>query len=257
MKKPFFALALMVVAMASGCASVERTTESKPSDTDKARQLLEMASAHITEGDGSGAIQTLDESKQLDDELPETYYLYALAYHLKGEKQLALEAAQKAVNLNPKFSQAKNTLGRIQMELGRYADAEKTLKEAASDLSYKESYLAKANLGILYYKRMAYEKAEPLLTAAIREGGESTCLAAYYRGMIHLEKNRLDYALSDFSRASKNGCARVTDAHLAKGQTLIRMRRYDQARAKMLEIQQLFPLSDAYDKAGQYLKEIP
>lgn len=257
MKKALLVPALLIIALSSGCASTTRRNEPVMSDHERALGLLELAAANIAEGDATSALQALNESLELDDRIADTHYLYSLAYYQKGEKALALQSARKAIELNPKFSKAKNTLGRIYLDLGRYADAERVLKEAASDLVFKEAYLAKANLGILYYKKMNYERAEPYLAAAIKEGGDTACAAAYYRGMIWLEKNKLENALADFNRSSKNGCVQVTEAHLAKGQTLIRLKRYDQARAKMLEIQQLFPMSDASDKAGQYLKEIP
>lgn len=259
MKKALLTLSFLAVALSFGCAnsSSGRRGESVMSDAERARALLDLAAANIAEGDASVALQSLNESKSLDDEIPETYYLFALAYHQKDQKDLALQSIKRAIELRPTFSKAKNTLGRILLDMNRFAEAEVALKEAANDLTFNEAFLAKANLGILYFKKMSYEKAEPYLTASIREGGNSTCIASYYRGMIYLEKNKLDHALADFQRSSRNSCSRVTEAHLAQGQTLIRMKRYDQARAKMIEIQRLFPLTDAYDKASRYLKEIP
>ena len=227
------------------------------SSHERAMMLISLASANITEGDATQALQALKESEEIDNSIPETYYLYSLAYHLKNEQPLAIQSARKAIELRPTYSKAKNTLGKLLLDQGQYAEAEKYLKEAVSDLLFDEAYLAKANLGILYYKQMKYDKAVPYLTQALREGGNTTCVAAYYRGQIYLDKNQYEYALADFTRASKNSCARITEAHLAKGQTLIRMKKYDQARAKMLEIEQLFPLTDASEKAAQYLKEIP
>lgn len=249
-----------ILLMMSGCASTGSNRGEAPkrmSSHERAMMLINLAAANITEGDGTQALQALKESEEIDNSIPETYYLYSLAYHLKGEKGLAVQSVRKAIELRPNYSKAKNTLGKLLLDQGKYAEAEKFLKEAVADLLFDEAYLAKANLGILYYKQMNYEKAMPFLTQALREGGRTTCVAAYYRGQIYLEKNQLDYALADFNRSSKESCARISDAHLAKGQTLIRMKKYDQARAKMLEIEQLFPLTEASEKAAQYLKEIP
>jgi Flp pilus assembly protein TadD len=55
----------------------------------------------------------------------------------------------------------------------------------------------------------------------------------------------------------KEGCGTLSEAHLAYGQTLIRQKRFDEARVKFIEIQKLFPNSDVSDQADQYLKGIP
>lgn len=258
MKKLLVCAAIATLGLQVGCASSSGDRPEKQlSKHERAILSLDLAAANIAENDGTGALLALRESEQLENDIPETYYLYALAYHLKNEPALAIQSARKAIDMKPNFSKAKNTLGKLLLDQGKYDDAEKFLKEAAQDLLFNEAFLAKANLGVLYYKKMNFPKAETYLTQAIQEGRDRTCVAAYYRGKIYMEQNLLDKALSDFNRASHNSCSRITEAHLAKGQTLIRMKRYDLARAKMLEIKQLFPMSEAADKAQQYLREIP
>ena len=131
------------------------------------------------------------------------------------------------------------------------------IKEAAQDLTYREAYLAKTNLGYLYYKKLKHTDAEYWYSKAIFEAGDNACMAYFYRGQLNFEKNLFEKANADFNRASRKNCAQFSDAHLAMGKTFLRMKKYDQARAKLIEVQQLFPTSDAAMKANDYLREIP
>ena len=249
-------LAAIALIFITACASDPNAPRSV-SDKERVDALMDMAVAHVSENDPVGALQILAQVRDLNDALPEEYYLYALAYLQKNEIRLATESARHAVRLKPKYSAAKNTLGKLLLDQGKFAESEKYLLEAANDLLYREAYLAKTNLGILYFKRAEMPKSEMWLSRAIQDGGPLTCMASFYRGKIRLAENDLLSAERDFQQSSRQSCSGLSEAHIAIGQTLVRERKYDQARAKFLEIQRLFPSTAAYDKAAQYLREMP
>ncbi len=246
------ALPLLISACASSPSGVRTLSKQE-----KINGLMNIASAAVTEGDSISAIESLNQIKELDDSIPQEYYLYALAYLNKNELALAEDSARTALKLDPKFTAAKNALGKILLDRGRLQEAEPLLKAAASDILYRESILPKINLGILYFKKMDYASSEKWLNLAISDGGPTACMAQYYLAKISLERNELGKASRNLHAATKGSCSGISEAHLALGQTLVRQKRYDQARAKFIEIQRLFPDSDAYDKAGEYLRGIP
>lgn len=255
LKKPSWLAGLALVLLTS-CAT-DPNAPRELSSKEKTGALMGIAVARVSEGDAISALQVLAEIREIDDSIPEEYYLYALAYLQKNEMRLATESARYAIKLNPKYTAAKNTLGKLLLDQGKYAEAEKYLLEAANDLLFREAYLAKTNLGILYFKETQLGKADLWLSKAISDGGDLTCLASYYRGKVRLSQNDLLAAERDFRLSAKASCSGMSDAHLAIGQTLVRERKYDQARAKFLEIQRLFPSSAVSDQAAQYLREIP
>jgi type IV pilus assembly protein PilF len=246
------ALPLLISACASSPNAVRPLSKQE-----KIEGLLNIASASVTEGDAISAIESLNRVKELDDSIPEEHYLYALAYLQKNELALAEDSARTAVKLNPKFTAAKNALGKVLLDRGNLREAEPILKEAASDILYRESVLPKINLGILYFKKTDYASSEKWLNLAVADGGPSTCMAQYYLAKIFLERNELGKASRNLISSTKGACAGLSDAHLTLGQALVRQKRYDAARAKFIEIQKLFPDSDAYDKAADYLRGIP
>lgn len=249
-----FAFALM---MATGCASTDPNAQRQISKKDRISMLVSIAAANIAENDTTSALQTLGQIRDFDENNSEEWYLYALAYLQKNEIKLATESARRSVKLDPKFSAAKNTLGKILLDQGKYQESEKYLLESASDLLFRESYLPKTNLGILYYKQGLLKKSDTWLTKAIADGGPLECMAYFYRGKVKSDLNDLVSAERDFARSARGSCSGLADAHVAIGKTFIREKKYDQARAKFIEIQRLFPSSEVSDEATQYLREIP
>lgn len=237
----------------TGCA----TTQSGLSKKDEAILLVDSAASSLNEGDATGALESLNRAVVLDSSNPKVFYLYTLAYHQKKQFILALESAEKAVKLDPKSSQSRNALGKLLLDSGKLNEAEKHLKLAAEDLTNREAYIARTNLGLLYQKRGETEKAEAEFSRAIEEEPYLSCLAAFYRGQIETARGELLKAQADYSKAIHAGCSGFSDAHLNLGKTYIRMKKYDQARAKLLEIGELFPHSSAAETATQLLKEIP
>jgi len=219
--------------------------------------LIETASADINEADPTGALINLRQAEELDPKSAQIQYLLALTYYQKGEAGMAIRAARNSIQYSPDFSAAKNTLGKLLLDQGKLSEAEKYLSEAAHDLTYREAYIAKTNLGVLYNKKLNPTLAEQWFSKAIFDAGDNACMAAFYRGQLYFEKSQFEKANADFKRASRNNCSQFSDAHLAMGKTFLRMKKYDLARAKLLEVQQLFPTSDAATKANDYLKEIP
>jgi type IV pilus assembly protein PilF len=250
-------LSAMILMMFAGCASTNSRTPKIASKAEQVKLLLPIAAADINDNDSTGALQILAQVRDMDDSVAEEYYLYSLAYLHKSEMRLAVESAKRAIKLNPNYSAAKNTLGRILLDEGKYEEAEKYLLEAANDLLFRDAYLPKTNLGFLYYKEGNLDKAEMWLTKAIQDGGSLVCLSHYYRGQVRSDKNQLLNSERDFAEAARGNCSGMSDAHIAFGKTLIREKKYDEARAKFVEIQRLFPSSDASDQATQYLREIP
>ena len=249
------AIALLACFLLSSCASTSGKHEmTKRERTDL---LIETATAALNEGDPTSSLINLTEAEKLDTHSASIQYLLDLTYYQKGETTLAIASARKAVQWAPAFSPAKNTLGKLLLDQGKLPEAEKYLSEAAHDLTFREAYIAKTNLGILYNKKANSTLAEQWFSKAIFDGSDRACMASFYRGQIYFEKGEFEKANSDFRRASKNSCSQFSDAHLAMGRTFLRMKKYDQARAKLLEVQQLFPTSDAAAKANDYLREIP
>ncbi len=94
-------------------------------------------------------------------------------------------------------------------------------------------------------------------TRVLTDEPKNGCMAAYYRGQVYLLKNNLPLAKKDFETSSKSACVGFTAARLSLGKTLIKLGEKDLARAKLVELKQLFPDSSEAEQATEILKEIP
>ncbi len=73
-----------------------------------------------------GVLAQLDENP----EDPSNWLLVSISKWRKGDQKGSLEAIQKALELNPNYVYAMETMGYNYMEIGKYKDAEKWFEKA-------------------------------------------------------------------------------------------------------------------------------
>jgi type IV pilus assembly protein PilF len=251
-----FPVRMLISGFILGClVSCASSSSSKKSATIEG--LLNIAGASISEGDYITALEYLSQADALDSANPRAHHLYSLAYLGKREFALAEASVRESLRLNPQYSSAKNTLGKILMDLGKFTEAEGWLRQAASDLLNREADRAKLNLGILSQKTLKADLAEYWFNRVIEERTSLACLAHFQLGRMQIEKNELSKAERNFRLAAKGSCSGLSEPHLAIGQVLSRQRRYEEARAKYVEIQRIFAGTDASEKALEQLRALP
>jgi type IV pilus assembly protein PilF len=233
------------------------STPSTSKKTATIEGMLNIAGAAINEGDHITALEYLNQAHALEPDHAKGHHLYALAYIGKREYKLAEESARQSVRLDPKFTAARNTLGKILMDLGKFNEAETLFKQAASDLLNREADRAKLNLGILYIKTLRPELAEHWLKQTLEDRTPISCLAHFQLGKLALEKNELPKAERHYRSSAKGMCSGMSETHLAIAQVLSRQKRYEEARAKLVEIQRIFVGTDASEKAIEHLRDLP
>jgi type IV pilus assembly protein PilF len=255
---------LSISVLSFGCAG----SRMRKTPEERAQLFLEAAAASKSEGDLTSALQYLAEAEKLNDGLPEIYHLRAIVMNSKGESQLAVESARKALSLRNNYSDAMNTLGRLLMEraqrgtegaptTNQLSEAESWLSKAASDLLYRDAWKSKTNLGILHYRKGNDSQALQYFSKAVEDAPAQACIAHYYIGHLRLKTGSFLEAARSYDRATQKFCAGFADAHLAEGVALERAREYDKARKKFLEITRNFPNSPIADQAVNRLKNIP
>lgn len=239
----------------SDCAS--RQPDEKLGEHEKLGHLLSMATAAIRENDPITALKSLILAEDIEPDLPKIYHFKSLAYYQKQDLDLALESSKKAITLDPKYSAANNTYGKLLLDRGQYLEAEKYLKLAAFDTLNREAYIARTNLGILYYKKNDFRRAGMELDKATIESPDKACLAYFYKGHIDFKNANFDAAIKDYTRATKKLCGSNADAYYSLGVTYEKTKQFDLARKQYLEIKNLFPDTRVAEKAVERLRVIP
>jgi Tfp pilus assembly protein PilF len=227
------------------------------SSSERADLFLESAQAAFRDGDLPATFQALREAESLQPKNPEIHHLRGLAFYARQELKSAESSVRRALELGPKASNLKTTLGRILIDLGRDREAIPVLEEAGKDPTYSEAYKPLTSLGILYYRRNQWSEAKREFDRAIQLQPQYACLAYYYRGHLDLRESKTTEALVNYTQATKSFCGGFADAHYAIGLVYQRTKQYALARQKFMEVRQLFPNSTVATQAMDQLKVIP
>ncbi len=242
----------------SGCSSSNPGDSKGPLTSERKSELLvEAAQGALVEGDPIGCLQLLEQAEKLDDSKPELYHTRALAFFARKDQKSALENAKRSIEINPKFSPGQNTYGKLLFDLGRYDEAKVALARAASDQLYRDAYRANTTLGMIAYREQKFSASQQYLDRAVQDGKSQACIARYYLGHLAIRaKKNSQEALKQYREAVRGSCASFSEAHLAIAGLLQKMGQTQDARKKYLEIQNVFPSTEASQTAWARLKEM-
>ena len=163
-----------------------------------------------------------------DDDGPRPADALAAARTMLDDKQYdkALKLATVAVKRMPKRSGAWNTLGRVQLQMGKRKDAIESFEKAV-DLNPKNSY-ARNNLGLALIYDKRFEEAADALEQAV----ELEPIEAYMwnnLGMAYEQLDRLDDARTAYGNAveMESDLAKESIARLQGVKSVIRTAKVD------------------------------
>lgn len=143
-----------------------------------------------------------------------------MVYHLSyAEKEKAAYHYQRAIELNPRFSEAHTNLGNLYLDQGRYAEAIPLYEKALSDILYKSPFIAANNLGWCYYKQGQVKEAIDHIRSALIPNPKF-CLGHRNLGVIYSETNQPEKALASFADFAKH-CPEVADARYRYARALL------------------------------------
>lgn len=213
MRAPVLAAALVALAL-SACASTSR-------DRELARVQYDLAVQAQRAGDPRAALLEIEKSVEQDPEDPEARNFHALVLHLHfGKLEDAIREYRKAVELDPRYSEAKLNLGAALMAAGRYEEALAPLDEARRDLVFRDAHLAEGNYGWCKYRLGDELAAIEHLTGAVTMA-PGFCLGFRNLAEIREARGELAAALRDLDRYAQ-ACPAEADADLRRGLVLLK-----------------------------------
>ncbi len=201
-----------------------KATEKTPTPTEVPAPVAPMPTPTPTATDVAKTPVAVDN----DDDGPHPVDSLAAARKLLDDKQYdkALKLADIAVKRMPKRSGAWNTLGRVQLQMGKRKDAIASFEKAV-DLNPKNSY-ARNNLGLALIYDKRYEEAADALEQAV----ELEPVEAYMwnnLGMAYEQLDRLDDARVAYGNAAEmeSDLARESIARLKGVKSVMRTAKVD------------------------------
>lgn len=205
-------------------------------DPELAAAHLELSAFYLSAGKDGEALETLKIAEELAPNSPLTYAYLSQAYMNTGEYDLALEAAQRAYELDQTILNVYLTLGNLHLK------SENT-KEAGHFLEIYLRYVKDDADAWAAYGRALFDqedKSEEAMQAfdLALELDENSFIALLYRGLSHLEAGEGQLAVNDLFLA-RNFDRESFVASLGLARALSLAERYDDAISQFSGSEQL------------------
>ena len=242
-------ISLAFIVFLSGCVTTSKTAE-------QAVLHLQLAISLIQKENYPLALQELLTSQELDPSNPNTQSYLGYVYFVRDRFDFAEKHYKKAVDLYPKFTDAKNNLARVYVETSQYALAEKMLNEVLQDYTYVDFPRAYFNYGILEFNRKNFQKSLTYLNKTI-EKERDNCLAHVYIGRNFLELSQNGLAVEQLNKAIQF-CEpfSIDDAHYYDAIALFRNNQKDLAVVRFQELLKIYPAGKNRENAKKMLDVI-
>lgn len=225
-----------------------------PSYEERAQLHLRIGTAHLNNGNFPAALSELLQAEKYDDENPVIQNNLGLAYFVRQKYTLAEKHMRKAIELEPKYTEARNNLGRTLIELGLYKEAIKELQIAVDDLTYQSPEKSYSNLGLAQFKAGQYQQALKTLKKAL-DLKSDTCTTHNYYARALFESNYIAAASRAFDQAIQ-ACKeqKFDEPHFYSALSFYKLGQREEAEARFKEVIENFPEGKYASQAREMLK---
>ena len=242
-----FQILLISSVLVTGCATTKKNPE-------KAQLHLRIGTGFLKAGNLPAAYRELQRSLKLDPENYVTHNNLALTYFARDLFEKSEEHFLAAITLKTNYSEARNNLGRLYVELKRYSEAIEILKDVVGDLTYPSPEKVYVNLGVAYMRSGHAKSAENQFAKAIRLN-RKFCQAHNNYGQALIKRKHYEKAASALDKAIKV-CKNYDEPHYFSALAHSNAGNFDRAVARLQEMLAMYPESKYRLKTRKLLVEL-
>jgi type IV pilus biogenesis/stability protein PilW len=238
---------LLVFTLISCAAGLEKRKQ-------QSKVTRELGEAYMHQGNYTDALKELLKAEAL---YPNDHLLQndlGLAYMAKKRFENAKNSFKKAIELKPEYAPAKNNLGTVFLALEEWDTAIDIFEEVLGDLLYATPHYPLSNLGLAYYHKGAFRRAEAYYSKAL-EIDPDFVLALHGLGKTYLALNDNIAAISSFEKAIQKA-PKFTELYLDIGTAYQQSKQYKSALFAYRKVLELEPGSQLAEKAGKEIKKL-
>jgi Tfp pilus assembly protein PilF len=234
---------------AGGCASSKAK--------DEAALHARIGTALLQQGHYPDALRELLVAEKLDSRNALIQNNLGLAYFLREKYKLSAEHIARAIDLDPKYSEARNNYGRVLIELGRYDDAIAQLRIVLADLTYNDPAKALVNLGLAQFRKGDFQQARSTFAKAIQTNRDN-CLAQTLYGRSLFEMGQFSQAANALDNANivchSNNQPGFDEPQYFSGLAYYKLGNTSSAVSRMEDVVKFYPDGKYAKKAEDLLK---
>lgn len=206
--------AIVVGVCALLCAACG--TKSERTAADKAEFHYELANSAFYEKNPMVAIQELNTALELDPLHKEAWHLLGFVYFGRDEFAEAQRDFERALQIDPRFFEARANLGSVLLAQQKWQMAIEVLSPLLDERLYPTPHLLHNNLGWAFLHLAEYDRAEEHLKSAVFLKPKM-CLAHNNLGLLYARTGRGDLAVRALDRAISR-CSDYQDPYFHLGQ---------------------------------------
>ena len=150
---------LCLAAAVAGCGQ-SNVRQDSPGRNTAAEDNVQLGLLYMREGQKAVALEKFQKALEQDPNMPSAHNAIAVLYENLGEQDKADHHYRRALSLDPKDSQAHNNYGSFLCKSERWDDAEEHFLKAAANPLYETPELSYTNAGICAQKAKDLAKAE-------------------------------------------------------------------------------------------------
>jgi type IV pilus assembly protein PilF len=225
----------------------------RENDSEKAALYLKMGASQFDNGNYPAAMSALLKAEEIDNKNPVIQNTLGITYFMRQRNDLAEKHIRRALELNKKYSDARNNLSRVLIEEGKYKEAEKELRIVLDDLTYPSVDKAYINLGLAQFNQKLYDESRESFLRAMNVTRDN-CVANAYYGRSIFEMKEYEKAASALDNAI-GFCQKALydEPHYYSALTYYRLGLKDKSIARFEEIIKFYPEGKYRDKAKAML----
>ncbi len=221
------------------------------------------AELHLRNGTGllekrqyPAALRELLEANRLDSNSAVIKNNLGTAYFLRSRYKEAEDYYREALAMEPKYTDARNNLGRLLIELNRIPEAVTELKKASEDLTFLNPEKPLANLGLAYFKTRDYRTAQKILTDSLALRRDH-CQTLNLFGRTYFELSEFAKAATALDQAAKSCLNENFDEPFYfSALSYLRMGRKSEAIARLEEALSKYTHGGYTEKTRQLLQSL-
>lgn len=230
-------LCILSLIALSGC--VQDRSARKPEA--QAKQNLGMAL--LAGGNRQAALKNLLEAAELDPDNETLHDAIGVTYGEMEQYDKAVLHLNRALQIQPNYSDAMNHLGMVFSKQGKHAQAIELFRKAAEDFMYRSRHIAYDNLGLVYRKVGEHDKAMEAFKRSVQ------IQPNYSDGYDHMGWTYEDLRDWDNAINSYNAAIRTSPDHpvsyLYLASVYLKLNRRQEARSLVIKAMEL-------DKNGDF-----